>query len=269
MFRLSLAPELLVSMLLLATIGPALAQTPKDRPTAEERREAERLWDSLIREKGGHERLRKVYNLLVEEYWGSAPKTYGIVSLYAFPDKYWEWSYAGPFPTPLMKFYHNEDRHYFVTTDGVKVVSGDSQSELKQSVIWLLETRWFRPEPIRVTRVRVGKQLLDVIETKFDGERFDFAIDVSAESLLVYKISRYSKIYKAGSKPVEEHLFKDYVAINGIMMPQSEAIVDDGKVGPWYKPQFSFNITYDPHFFDAPPPLSAGPDAWKPKSNDR
>lgn len=234
-----------------------------------ERQEARRFWDAVITAKGGRERLHRVENALVRDFLPEKDdKVYGKIGeihLFAFPNRYWKWSYAGPYPLPSMDVYTG-DHFYGITSSGTEVdPGGDPQGWMEEeSIVWLLETRWFRPEPVRVTRQRVGKQQVDVIETNLDGKRFDFTVDI--ESLMILKVSRYGKVSQQRTRPWREDVFKDYVAVDGIQMPAKDALLDDGKLGPWYTSQFSFNVKYNPHLFDVPPHLTLSPDAWKPKS---
>lgn len=262
--RITLVVNLLLAAGMIAVPGGKASQS-RDA----EKREARRLWNAVIEEKGGHERLHRIENLLVSDFFSEKrDRMYGKigeVDLFVFPNRYWKWSYAGPYPHPFMVFCKLESPvHVFITEEGIKTAPGNGQDYIHQSILWLLETKWFQPEPIKVTRARIEHQLVDIIETVFRGERLDFTVD--AESLMVLRVSRYGKLEEKASKPWREEAFKDYAAIDGIQMPQKYGLIDSGKVTFWYTPQFSFNVSYDPHFFDTPPPLSAGLDAWKPKS---
>jgi len=271
-----LANVLSIGLLLIALAISGVCQTREDKTQGADREQARRFWDAVIRAKGGRERLHQVNNLLVSNFRPEKrDKVFGEIGdihLFVFPNKSWLWSYAGPFPSPLIDLYTGDNRRYYGTdSEGTEVVTGgDPQRYMEEeSIIWLLETKWFRPEPVRVTRQHFGKQRVDVIETTFDGERFDFAVDIESESLMVVRISEYGKLSEHKTKPMFEQEFKDFVAIDGIQMPQSVALFDEGKTGTWHNLQFRFNVDYDPHLFDGPQPISAGRDAWRPKSNNR
>ena len=59
--------------------------------------------------------------------------------------------------------------------------------------IYLLETRWMQPRPLRVSRQKFGKETLDVVETlvSYSGQqrRLDFLVD--PETLLVRYVIDY------------------------------------------------------------------------------
>jgi hypothetical protein len=258
------AGSVLIALCLIST-GAGVCQTRGQHEIGAERQEARRFWDAVVKAKGGRERLESVQNLLVQYTRKQQPT---LIQLFAFPDKYWEWSYGPPFPEVAMGFYKGEAGLYYSISDtGVQpVTNSDPQGWMdKGSVVLLLETRWVKPEPVKVTRQRRGGQLVDVIETKVGDERIDFTVDI--ESLLVLNVSRYSKDYKHGTEPWWSEYFSDYVNIDGIQMPLKEAL-DNTHVGlahNWLDMRCRINVVYDPDFFDAPPQLSAGTEAWRPK----
>lgn len=240
---------------------PCLCQTPGKQVPSKEAREAERLWDAVINAKGGRERLQKVQNILIQY---TENKQVTLIHLFVFPNKYWRWIYGPPFPEPAMDLYNGNPSYYYsISPNGAETVTGgDPQGWLeKESILLMLETKWLKPEPLRVTRRRSGKEMVDVIETRVGDERVDFVFEV--ESLLVTNVMRYSKKFKNGSQPWESIVYSDYANIDGIMMPMRESITDDGVAHYWRDVSYRFNVIHDPHFFDQPPSLSAGPEAWK------
>jgi hypothetical protein len=242
----------------LLTMGVGRGQGQQER----DRQDAERLWEAIVRTKGGRECLHGVQSLLIQE---KNPVT--AVMLYVFPDKYWDWIYEKPLDKPVMGFYKGEGNVYYAISSGrTEVVTDAHPREYMEAeaVTYLLETKWFRPEPVRVTRKREGKRTLEILETRLNDERFDFAVET--ETLLVESISRYSQVYKGAREPWRVLVFSDYAEVDGILMPRQQAILYNGKLMGKRPMAYAFNVEYDPHFFDAPPPLSAGKDAWKPKN---
>jgi hypothetical protein len=236
-----------------------------------EKREAARFWDAVIKAKGGRDRLYHINNFLVSDFrLEKDDKVYGKIGeihLFVFPNKSWLWSYAGPYPSPAMALYAGDPSGRYYSINPLRtglVTGGNPQGYMDERIImWLLDTRSLHTEPMRVTRQRQDKQLVDVIETNFEGGRFDFTVDI--ESLMVLRISQYGPMSEHETKPWLEYVFKDYTSVDGIQMPRYRAVFDEGKIGTWYSLQFSFNVEYDPHLFNALPPISAGPDAWKPR----
>jgi hypothetical protein len=245
--------------LCLITAGAGVCQTRGQHEIGAERQEARRLWDAVVKAKGGRERLDNLQNILIQER--------DAVQLFAFPDKYWQWTYSPPFPEPAMGLYKGEPGLYYSISDtGIHAVTdGDPQGWMdKESVVLLLETRWVKPEPLKVTRQRRGRQTVDVIETKVGDERIDFTVEV--ESLLVQNVARYSPQYKNGERPWHSTLYDGYVNVDGIQMPTRVCLADPDGVARYWRPvSYRLDVGYDPSLFDSTPQLSAGAEAWRPK----
>ena len=226
-----------------------------------EKLKAEQAWEAVVKAKGGRERLQAVQNVIIES---GKPAT--AIWLFAFPDKYWRWTSEGPGPVPWssMIFYNGEPHtYYWITQDKTIRDTADPQRAMnRETALYLLETSWLKPEIVSVQRVRDGDHLLDVIETRVNGERLDFAVEV--EQMLVLKVMWYGRKVTR-KKPLNTYLFSDYGPENGIQMPHGEQMVDDGDKMRKRTLYYRFNVEYDKDFFKRPPPLSAGPDAWKPK----
>lgn len=129
-------------------------------------------------------------------------------------------------------------------------------------VPFLLETKWDRPEPVKVTQIKRGKKKLDVIQTIFDSERIDFIYD--PEEMLVLQVDFYDE--KLGMW--KSYKFSEYTEINGIKMPAKWAsrslILRNDKFR--FRPiKFALNVEYDPKLFERPLRATT-PDAWKPQS---
>lgn len=240
-------------------VGQSLGLSKADA----DKRKAEQAWEAVIKAKGGREHLHSVQNLIIE--WGK-PAT--AIWLFAFPDKYWDWTNEGPGPKrwSSMSLYGEPGIFYWITetqTTRAHVDPQGAQREMNVKIAtYVLEAKGVKPEPVRVSRVRDGKQVLDVIETRVNGERIDFAVEV--EQMLVLKVMWYGQKVTR-NEPLDTYLFSDYAPENGIQMPHGEQMVDDGDKMRKRTLYFRFNVDYDKDFFKQPPPLSAGPDAWKPK----
>lgn len=230
------------------------------------RREARQLWEAIIKAKGGRARLHGLQNVFVE--WGKPPTS---VFLFAFPDKFWNWTSEGPKPErdwTTMTFSDGASGAYYWITPNETIRSdedpqGSQRSMDEETLRYLLETKWVQPEPIRVRRVREGRRQLDIVETRLNGERIDFVVEV--EELLVLKVALYGRHF-TDTRPVQTYLFSDYAPEEGIQMPHTMQLVSrDGQKFTKKAIAFRFNVAYDKDFFKQPPPLSAGPDAWKPR----
>jgi len=247
----------------------ALAQTSSAATAEKDKVEAQRLWDEVIRMKGGRDRLRNVHSLLVTSsdrntpYWSE---------LYVFPDKYWEWIKdtprprgTAPMPSTTVR---NDDLAFCFWLDGnflVKCKPEDTSYTVQENGFLLLETASQPFEPVRVTRGRFDKQVVEIIETRFHKHRIDFSVE--AESLMVLKVSDYGADWEKDPETVE-YVFKDYVDIDGIKMPLSKGWLEFGKTkldGSWVHYSYEFNVNYDPDIFLHAPSAHSF-DGWKRRS---
>lgn len=224
--------------------------------SANEKREAERAWEALIKTKGGREKLHSVTNMLTK-------LDDDITRLDIFPNKLWNFTY------------HLDGKPVVNIWDGTKSVGlyadknglvGTNPDDSKLTILfdrvpYLLETKWDKPEPQRVTRVKENKKNFDVIETIFYSMRIDFVFE--PEEMLVREV----KFYDQG-KLSQQYNLSNYTDIDGIKMPQSYAYgwsLDKFDALKHSVPiKFTFNVEYDPQLFERPLKATT-PDAWKPQ----
>ena len=160
--------------------------------------------------KRGRKKLHSISNVL---WFGDKnPKSKGI-SLEVFPYKEWNWwigNTLGP-PGPELEITVNLSEanrywchaHKYMERKDAKEERECERTEDKDSdgrlswweaqCIYLLETRWMQPRPLRVSRQKFGKETLDVVETlvSYSGQqrRLDFLVD--PETLLVRYVIDY------------------------------------------------------------------------------
>lgn len=244
--------------------------------TEKEKIEAEQLWERMIEVKGGREKLHSINNLK----WsvGDKPENTAIY-LEVYPNKHWDWVRLKNFhDTMWVRMSNMEHCVWFVAGYGVfdskEVSEEECQStrmrNIQEASIFLLETRWLQPKPIRVTRQTIKKEEFDVVETLIPAnnkglyERMDFYID--AKSLLVQRVLEYDK-----EKPSGFNIFKDYILVDGIKMPSHRGSYFYSqwnkkiKLRPSTKVKWEFNVEYNKQAFEKPPSVEAGADDWKPK----
>jgi len=242
-----------------------------------ERIEAERVWEQMVKVRGGRDKLHSISNILL---------TKGInadsvqIELYVYPNRYWEWSRNKALRDSLWITMANLDTGVFVVVEHETLVanrhklSEAERTNYRESYLiaacrFLLETKWLRPTPIRVTRKKLGKEQVDVVETRFTtlseykNWRVDFYID--PESLVVKGVENYGDDEIAGRYTS----FQGYTTVEGIDVPQkfgvSLSIKDFSKI--YYSSlSFRFNVDYDKRLFETSPSMNAGPDAWKSKN---
>lgn len=236
----------------------------------EPRQKAARLWEEAIAAKGGRERLYSVKNMVISstaDYVTRLGKKNNVrtVALYVFPNRFWDWSDYRPDVFGVsMHMYNYETKMKYVITLGepYHALEPIEPNEKKESqtrglVSYLLETEWLKPIPTSVSREKIGRRQVDVVQTRLDGQRVDFAFDRATHLLI--RLSYYSTLNNRTYISIQR--LSNYVEIDGIKVPQTGSVDD----GPKYEEAVQFNVDYNPDIFVRPPPLEAGPEAWRPK----
>jgi hypothetical protein len=253
----------------------ATATAQIKEPTAKERADAVRLWDQVVKAKGGREKLRSISNMMLTK-GSNFPNVQ--IEFYVYPNLYWEWSKGKIVYEYTDASMANLDRGVYLFDPQPEnaarlqpVRGGASYREtwLMNACTFLLETKWLQPRPVRIRSAKVGKERLDVIETNFPTleEYKNWGIDfyIDPESLVVRMA--VSRDYKG--EHYNEWFFEDFRNVDGIMLPTKGAVQRDLTKWPSknrFSPlSFQFNVAYDDQLFERAPSVAAGPDAWKPK----
>ena len=222
------------------------------------KKEAQKLWDALVKSKGGQERLHSITNVLSE---------YSTVTkLDVFPNKMWQFS--GPFYGNSYLLIYDADKSrtslLLATQQDDSEVRNHSYSDIAlERVIWLLETKYDKPELLGVRRKKEGKLTFDIIEARIGNFRLGFAFE--PEEMLIRRVYFYDE------KGVmwQVYAMNDYKLVNGIQMPQKwdkKSVYDKNAEKFDFTPiKFTFNVEYDPKIFDLPSKATTA-DAWKIKS---
>jgi hypothetical protein len=226
--------------------------------------EAERLWEALIRMKGGREKLHSISNML-KVYSGVREDKPDLVELQVFPYRVWNFVYDLTDKPSIYLRDGTKPIEYWANENGITTTDRNDSSDWfsLQRVVYLLETKWDKPEFLRVTQLKKGKKKFDVIEAKIKDQRIDFLFE--PEEMLVLQVALYNKkgiVWRV-------HSFSDYADINGIKMPQKQSLKSgkymDRYPDAFYPVKFAFNVEYDSGLFDRSPVVT-GPDGWKPQN---
>jgi len=224
--------------------------------------------------KGGREKLHSITNLLTKSKWYSSEKYGPFTRLDVFPNVMWDFRYLSNKPSiwrpALILFDVPKRTIYFANQEGI--FHRWQPSNIRRSVAvyrlaFLLETKWDRPEPVRITRVFKGQKALDVIETRYGDVRIDFTFD--PEDLLVVQTD-VSDLNGGGKSTV---MSSDYKEIYGIKMPRTWGVkADDFNETPigaleskLYGIEFEFNVDFNPNIFKGAYIRAGSPDDWKAK----
>lgn len=252
-----------------------LAVCAVGQATSREKLEADRLWEQIVEIRGGRKKLHSINNLLLTK-GADVPNVQ--TEFYVYPDRYWEWSKGQIVQPYSFVMTANLEQGWYLTANETGIIrerrfaaggggANFSEDWLTDACIFLLETKWLKPAPLRVTRQTVGKERFDVLQTSFPdlvslkGWLLNYYIE--PESLVV----RGAALYSSKSDRVPSfHVFDGYTVVDGISVPRTYSVVsriETPKKSTFVPLLFRFNVRYDEKLFERPPSVSAGPDAWK------
>lgn len=256
MYRaLSIAILIGVSIL----FGGTTARSQLEKGSASEKREARLAWEALVKAKGGRERLESISTILITSFQTIKGKTVPTqYKLMALPHLVWK-AHRANGEVSVYRSDSSKPMQQWAGTHGVSDWNNNDPSHefAIDRLIYLLETRYEKPVPQKVSRGKIGKKTYDVIETIFDKERIDYYYE--PEEMRVSQVVLY---YNDGSI-WRKYEPANYTSVNGIWMPQTLTVnVNDGQAQYINQVEFQFNVDYALDLFTGP--LKATTlDAWK------
>jgi len=221
-------------------------------------KKAARVWEQALAAKGGRDKLHRISNIAVSTEARLTKKNrIRREEFCVFPDKYWFWDDYRPsnLGLTIMMYDYANKTSYMVTNGEVNKPPELNEYWRRAPVAlqleYLLESRWVAPKVIRSMPGHVEQRAVDNVETLVNSNRVDFSFD--QETHLLLRV-RYYDVPR-------EHTFSDYVDVGGLKVP-SKVDYGDQK----YSVRIQFNVTYNESIFLKPPPMSAGPEAWRRKT---
>lgn len=255
---------------LLATTVPGQATSIA---SLDNRGEAERIWELVIKAKGGREKLHainSIHGTSSRKMRTRFGKSYVVRTefLSVLPDKDWSYWDHGNSVLGISQSMVNLETmtEYFATeTKSSQVMrkyddrQGLNKGHQNPTIYYLLESRWLKPVILGIQAGKVGNAAVHVIQTMYDGRRVDVAVD--RISYLPVEITLYDVGSDGKTVYPATQRFEDYAEIDGIMTPRKVSVgrrMENITV--------RFNVDYDPMIFRSVPPLE--PDAWKSKEKN-
>jgi hypothetical protein len=257
------------------------------------RQRAEALWEEAIRAKGGRERLHSIESFvisstidahLITPAFGSNAKSGHVDSqterLYAMPTKAWLYEFTPSFDVKLEATVINIERNLCMVTLAPvgpgRSVPGLSlcvptiwpKRLIQDPVLYLMETRWVRPQPLRTRTDGKGKKQQDVIETEVGQLRLDFYLD--RKTHLPVKVVTENENGDPRMPRMDLMVtFEDYVEVDGIQMPRRvirQPLLTRVERRDTERARYRFNVAYDEEIFNFPIPKNAKSKDWEKKN---
>lgn len=265
------------------------------------RARARQLWEEALQAKGGRDRLHSVQSFLitgeihVDAVSGSHMTE--VQWLHALPGKAWLYEYTPEFKVYLDATVINIERNLCMKT--LSPAKGDvpslslclpttyAERLIQNPSIYLMETKWIRPEPIRTYEGRRGLKRVDVVETAVGNLRVDFYLDRKTRLPVKLVTDEYGGINEETQAMGLTVYFDNYVAIDGIQMPTRvvreprHVSLNEFSVPSLvlsHEPRFpekvrrdielltyKFNVEYDETIFNGPASRKVKATDWKPR----
>ena len=240
-------------------------------PQESTREEARRLWEQAIAAKGGRERLYEVGNMEVSARAQFKKDLFHSGELrfedfYVFPSKHWSWSderATGLFPLAVEWVDLERSLAYLTYADDPEsprkgaITPFKSSFFIKTQLVYLMETPWLKPVPVKTRTEHIGFKKVDVVETSVERDRVDYYLDRTTH-LPVRVVTHYASKNETGL--TRTYVLEEYKEVNGIQMPHTV-----NAQGLKQRVTYQINVPYNKELFECPPTIEAGPDAWRPK----
>ena len=258
-----------------------------------DRQRAEALWEEAIRAKGGRERLHSIESFVISSTIDAHPiMAFGSNSprrdveseaerLYVMPGKAWLYEFTPAFAVSLEATVINTERDLCLVTlapvgpmrsvPGLSMCVPTMWSErlIQDPVVYLMETRWVRPVPVRTRTEGKGKKQQDVIETVVGQLHVDFYLDRKTHLPVKLVTEAYHGDPRMPRRMDLMVTFEDYVEVDGIQMPRRvirEPLLTEVLRRDTERARYKFNVTYDEKIFNAPISRKAKARDWELKN---
>jgi len=249
----------LLALVLLASLFAAVNVYGQDAARARE------LWERAIIAKGGREQLYKVKTLHIW-YTETTRNVFGVVvhrglvnSIYDFPNRVWSWDDGLPSPFHLSVGWLDieQNKRCILYQGAADPVCGPvihttfpAEGITQVQYLYLMESRWVKPEPIGVSAGRVGGKKVEILQTRIQDKVINYSLDRNTNLPV-----RIEVFYKGSTRATLTVDLSDYAPVDGIQMPTKRKSA---------KLNFEINPSYNVSLFKALPSIAAGPDVWKP-----
>ena len=276
----------LTATVLIAVCASAQSSAPK---ADADRERAEELWEEAIRAKGGRERLHAVENLLISSSVDVRGKKGSSITdterLYVMPGRAWIFKHTPDHDVSLEATVINFGRGLCTLTlapvgrsgsvPGLTpcVPTASVQYLVQEPVIYLMETRWVKPVPVRARAEGKGSKQIDIIETLVGQLRVDFYLH--RKTRLPFKLVT-DQFYGVPQLTVKMGLtvyLEKYEAVDGIQMPRlvtRQPTVIESTLEDFPRDtesaRYKFNVSFDQAIFERPIPRNVKREDWKPRA---
>lgn len=261
---MAVSPRLTLALLIAAAAVAPTAAGP------DQKADAEALWKQAITAKGGRVRLEAVRNLVVTErtIYNRSPRpdmTTGLTRqrLYVLPAQLWEFVDERPgrlgssltiFDVERLSGWSSTGR----LTDGQGLADGIKNRLLHGQLVYLLETAFLKPEPVRSRSGRVGRAAVDIVEMRLPSSDLRAEYYLDRQSHLPLRVVLFYTVRTPPDAPVAPRTFANedrytlgnYIDVDGLQMPSVAMLEGPNKENTT---SYRINVDYDEQVFTSRP----------------
>lgn len=271
-------------------VAGARAQSPSPQPDASRER-AVALWEEAIRAKGGRERLRAVENFLITSTVdGRAQRGSAITEterLYAAPGRAWIFKYTPDYDVSVEAIVINPGRNLCMVTlspagrsgsvPGLSYCTPTTPHEYlaQDPALYLMETGWLSPVPVRARTEGKGDKQIDVVETRVGRLRMDFYLHRKTRLPFKVVMDKFYGVPLATENMGLTVYLEKYEVVDGIQMPRRvtrEPSVIESTIEVVRRDtesaRYRFNVTFDEKIFEQPVSRKVKRGDWKVRGGD-
>lgn len=221
--------------------------------------DAQTLWDMAIKAKGGREKLHEINNILIS----AGDNSFTFI---AFPGKYFSWFDARPTEFGLTVDVHNFETGFGYaarvsksvkeqTFQDIRTMAFSNMEIINLQLIYLLETKWIKPEVLSAEKSKVNGKNVDLIKVLVKSDKGENRIGVFLDEQTHLPI-RIGYIHPNGGHFFRIMNMRGYRDFDGLMLPTETSVEN---IMSWNKVNVDYNVSYDSKLFDQVPDLETIP----------
>lgn len=236
--------------------------------------EADRVWESLVQARGGHDALMSVDAISIR--WQQAARNHrsaiDFVTLWALPDLQWSWSYFGSQRLGSMAVKRDARRQLEqVNLSGSAQVQEQALEDtalFTQLILFLPETRFYKPILERCSVDPLRNDQFDLTVRLAPNRRSGESSPIAQPAVLTQLHVRRADGVLLAAEQKESRIstgyrFGNYQRFNGLNLPTRLERIDFQERRLEFRVSYDLNPRYDPEVFRRDPNAAAGPERWR------
>lgn len=238
--------------------------------------DSERVWEDLVRGKGGREALRSVDSLAVQ--WRQVSRgnrsKHQIADLWVLPDLHWWWADLGDKRLGTMAgTFDARAQTARISSSGIARIESEGYPGwplFEKLVLLIPETRFYKPVIDQCTIDPLHADQFDLTLTVATGGSDPTPSHHQRAAAIRIHVRKSDGVvlaaeHREGAQVSTSYRFANYQPISGLVLPLRVLQIDFLERRVEFQVNYEVNPRYDSHIFERNPNALAGPDQWLPK----